>query len=119
MGAAAVAGMQADGRGGDDGDGAERGAAIRHAFRLFVAVSAGSNISGGHVNPAVTFGLFVVAATLRGARAVLDRETAAGGSTVACLLLHFSTGGLATDTFGLSGVHGLVGGAGAGDHRDR
>ncbi|KAK6142193.1 hypothetical protein DH2020_003005 [Rehmannia glutinosa] len=31
-------------------------ASIAHAFALFVAVSVGANISGGHVNPAVTFG---------------------------------------------------------------
>ncbi|GMP91529.1 hypothetical protein CsSME_00042196 [Camellia sinensis var. sinensis] len=31
--------------------------AICHGFALFVAVSVGANISGGHVNPAVTFGL--------------------------------------------------------------
>ncbi|KAK4369616.1 hypothetical protein RND71_013408 [Anisodus tanguticus] len=29
-------------------------AAIAHAFSLFVAISVSSNISGGHVNPAVT-----------------------------------------------------------------
>ncbi|KAL2487834.1 Aquaporin TIP1-3 [Forsythia ovata] len=34
-------------------------ASIAHAFALFVAVSVGANISGGHVNPAVTFGAFV------------------------------------------------------------
>ncbi|KAF5823408.1 putative major intrinsic protein [Helianthus annuus] len=32
---------------------------IAHAFALFVAVSVGANISWGHVNPTVTFGLFV------------------------------------------------------------
>lgn len=31
--------------------------AIAHALALFVAVAIGANISGGHVNPAVTFGL--------------------------------------------------------------
>nr|AFJ44205.1 tonoplast intrinsic protein 2 [Lilium longiflorum] len=31
--------------------------ALCHGFALFVAVSVGANISGGHVNPAVTFGL--------------------------------------------------------------
>ncbi|CAA6654900.1 unnamed protein product [Spirodela intermedia] len=34
-------------------------AALAHAFALFVAVSVGANISGGHVNPAVTFGAFL------------------------------------------------------------
>ncbi|KAL8191651.1 hypothetical protein R6Q57_028382 [Mikania cordata] len=34
-------------------------ASLAHAFALFVAVSVGANISGGHVNPAVTFGAFV------------------------------------------------------------
>lgn len=33
------------------------GIAICHGFALFVAVAVGANISGGHVNPAVTFGL--------------------------------------------------------------
>ncbi|KAJ7942398.1 Aquaporin 1 [Quillaja saponaria] len=31
--------------------------AVCHGFALFVAVSVGANISGGHVNPAVTFSL--------------------------------------------------------------
>ncbi|MFS7987475.1 putative major intrinsic protein [Helianthus anomalus] len=34
-------------------------ASIVHAFALFVAVSVGADISWVHVNPAVTFGLFV------------------------------------------------------------
>ncbi|MCI00386.1 aquaporin TIP1-3-like, partial [Trifolium medium] len=34
-------------------------ASLSHAFALFVAVSVGANISGGHVNPAVTFGAFI------------------------------------------------------------
>ncbi|GAU24713.1 hypothetical protein TSUD_355420 [Trifolium subterraneum] len=33
--------------------------AVCHGFALFVAVSVGANISGGHVNPAVTFGLAI------------------------------------------------------------
>ncbi|KAE8055983.1 hypothetical protein FH972_012786 [Carpinus fangiana] len=34
-------------------------AALAHAFSLFVAISVSTNISDGHVNPAVTFGFFV------------------------------------------------------------
>ncbi|WVZ09307.1 hypothetical protein V8G54_013837 [Vigna mungo] len=33
--------------------------AVAHAFALFVGVSVAANISGGHLNPAVTFGLAV------------------------------------------------------------
>ena len=33
--------------------------AIAHAFALFVGVSMAANVSGGHLNPAVTFGLAV------------------------------------------------------------
>lgn len=34
--------------------------AVAHAFALFVGVSIAANISGGHLNPAVTFGLFLL-----------------------------------------------------------
>lgn len=46
----------------DDGSTTPAGlvaAALAHAFALFVAISVGANISGGHVNPAVTFGAFL------------------------------------------------------------
>ena len=33
--------------------------ALTHGLGLFVAVALGANISGGHVNPAVTFGALV------------------------------------------------------------
>ncbi|XP_042509462.1 probable aquaporin TIP3-2 [Macadamia integrifolia] len=33
--------------------------AVAHALALFVAVASSSNISGGHINPAVTFGALV------------------------------------------------------------
>ncbi|VAH70396.1 unnamed protein product [Triticum turgidum subsp. durum] len=59
-------------------------AALAHAFALFVAVSVGANISGGHVNPAVTF-----------------------GSVVACLLLKIATGGEAVGAFSLSAGVGV------------
>lgn len=78
-------------------------AAVAHAFALFVAVSVGANISGGHVNPAVTFGAFV-GGNITLFRGLLYWVAQLLGSTVACLLLRFSTGGQATGTFGLTGV---------------
>ncbi|MED6216291.1 aquaporin-like protein [Stylosanthes scabra] len=65
-------------------------AAIAHAFALFVAVSVGANISGGHVNPAVTFGAFVGGniTLLRGIVYVIAQLL---GSIVAALLLKFVT----------------------------
>ncbi|MCQ6458730.1 aquaporin, partial [Vibrio parahaemolyticus] len=70
-------------------------ASLAHAFGLFVAVSVGANISGGHVNPAVTFGAFV-GGNITLFRGLLYWVAQLLGSTVACLLLHVSTGGLAT-----------------------
>ena len=78
-------------------------AAVAHAFALFVSVSVGANISGGHVNPAVTFGAFV-GGNITLFRGLLYWIAQLLGSTVACFLLRFSTGGLATGTFGLTGV---------------
>ncbi|XP_031100751.1 probable aquaporin TIP1-1 [Ipomoea triloba] len=77
-------------------------ASIAHAFGLFVAVSVGANISGGHVNPAVTFGAFV-GGNITFFRGLLYVIAQLLGSTVACFLLELSTG-LPTGSFGLSGV---------------
>lgn len=65
-------------------------ASIAHAFGLFVAVSVGANISGGHVNPAVTFGAFVGGniTFLRGIVYIIAQLL---GSVVASLLLAFVT----------------------------
>ncbi|WOL00071.1 putative aquaporin TIP1-1 [Canna indica] len=82
-------------------------AALAHAFALFVAVSVGANISGGHVNPAVTFGAFV-GGNITLLRGVLYWIAQLLGSTVACVLLRFSTGGLETGTFGLSAGVGVL-----------
>ncbi|KVI11985.1 Aquaporin-like protein [Cynara cardunculus var. scolymus] len=67
-------------------------ASIAHAFALFVAVSVGANISGGHVNPAVTFGAFV-GGHISLLRSVLYWIAQCLGSVVACLLLKIATGG--------------------------
>ncbi|XP_016471958.1 aquaporin TIP1-1-like [Nicotiana tabacum] len=68
-------------------------AAIAHAFALFVVVSVGANISGGHVNPAVTFGAFV-GGNISLLRGILYWIAQLLGSVVACFLLKFATGGL-------------------------
>lgn len=67
-------------------------AAIAHAFALFVAVSVGANISGGHVNPAVTFGAFI-GGNITLLRGILYWIAQLLGSVVACLLLKLATGG--------------------------
>ncbi|XP_030524148.1 aquaporin TIP1-1-like [Rhodamnia argentea] len=88
----------------DDGSTTPAGlvqASLAHGFALFVAVSVGANISGGHVNPAVTFGAFV-GGHITLARSVLYWIAQCAGSVVACLLLKFATGGLETSAFSLS-----------------
>ncbi|KAK1312799.1 Aquaporin TIP1-3 [Acorus calamus] len=76
-------------------------AALAHAFALFVAVSVGANISGGHVNPAVTFGAFI-GGNITLLRGILYWIAQLLGSVVACLLLKIATGGLETSAFSLS-----------------
>ncbi|XP_010253312.1 PREDICTED: aquaporin TIP1-3-like [Nelumbo nucifera] len=76
-------------------------ASLAHAFALFVAVSVGANISGGHVNPAVTFGAFI-GGNITLLRGILYWIAQLLGSIVACLLLKFATGGLTTSAFSLS-----------------
>ncbi|PKI57630.1 hypothetical protein CRG98_021958 [Punica granatum] len=76
-------------------------ASIAHAFGLFVAVAVGANISGGHVNPAVTFGAFI-GGNITLLRGILYWIAQLLGSTVACLLLKFVTNGMTTSAFALS-----------------
>ncbi|KAG5243302.1 Carbohydrate transport and metabolism [Salix suchowensis] len=73
-------------------------AAIAHAFALFVAVSVGANISGGHVNPAVTFGAFI-GGNITLLRGILYWIAQLLGSTVAAC---FSSSPLETSAFSLS-----------------
>ncbi|XP_060971315.1 aquaporin TIP2-1 isoform X2 [Cannabis sativa] len=80
--------------------------AICHGFALFVAVSVGANISGGHVNPAVTFGL-AVGGQITILTGIFYWIAQLLGSIVACFLLKFVTGGLAVPT------HGVAEGVGA------
>ncbi|KAJ1379425.1 Major intrinsic protein [Sesbania bispinosa] len=81
-------------------------ASLSHAFALFVAVSVGANISGGHVNPAVTFGAFI-GGHITLLRGILYWIAQLLGSVVACLLLKVATGGLETSAFSLSSGVGV------------
>lgn len=81
-------------------------ASIAHAFALFVAVAVGANISGGHVNPAVTFGAFI-GGNITLLRGLVYWIAQLLGSIVACALLKFVTGGLTTPAFTLSAGVGV------------
>ena len=73
-------------------------AALARTFALFGAISVGTNISGGHVNPAVTFGALMGGqVTLK--RGILYWIAQLLGSTVACLLLKFATNGMVRLSF--------------------
>ncbi|CAK9164343.1 unnamed protein product [Ilex paraguariensis] len=79
--------------------------ALAHALSLFVAVAASMNISGGHVNPAVTFGS-LVGGRISVLRAFYYWVAQLLGAVVASLLLRLSTNGMRP--IGLSvapGVH--------------
>nr|AFH36343.1 aquaporin TIP2;1 [Quercus petraea] len=80
--------------------------AICHGFALFVAVSVGANISGGHVNPAVTFGL-ALGGQITVLTGIFYWIAQLLGSIVACFLLKAVTGGLAIP------IHSLAAGVGA------
>lgn len=67
--------------------------AVCHALALFVAVSIGANISGGHVNPAVTFGL-ALGGQITILTGIFYWIAQLVGAIVACFLLKFVTGGL-------------------------
>jgi aquaporin TIP len=66
--------------------------AIAHAFALFVGVAVAANISGGHLNPAVTFGL-AVGGNITILIGIFYWVAQLLGSTAACFLLKFVTHG--------------------------
>ncbi|PIN13698.1 Aquaporin (major intrinsic protein family) [Handroanthus impetiginosus] len=80
--------------------------AVCHGFALFVAVAVGANISGGHVNPAVTFGL-AVGGQITILTGIFYWIAQLLGSIVASFLLKVVTGGLAIPT------HNMAAGVGA------
>ncbi|KAK4479601.1 hypothetical protein RD792_015122 [Penstemon davidsonii] len=81
--------------------------AICHAFALFVAVSVGANISGGHVNPAVTFGL-AVGGQITILTGLFYWIAQLVGAVAASFLLKVVTGGLAIPTHGVGAGVGAV-----------
>ncbi|KAJ4831582.1 hypothetical protein Tsubulata_015258 [Turnera subulata] len=79
--------------------------AVAHGLALFVGVSVAANISGGHLNPAVTLGL-AIGGNITILTGLFYWIAQLLGSTVACLLLKFVTDeGIPT--------HGLASGVGA------
>ncbi|OMP06711.1 Major intrinsic protein [Corchorus capsularis] len=65
--------------------------ALAHALSLFAAVASSFNVSGGHVNPAVTFGA-LLGGRISLVRAVYYWVAQILGSIVACLLLLVTSG---------------------------
>ncbi|XP_078431848.1 tonoplast intrinsic protein 4;1 [Wolffia australiana] len=80
--------------------------AAAHTLVVAVMISAGLHISGGHLNPAVTLGL-LVGGRISVVRSAIYIVAQLLGSYLACLLLKYLTGGLATP------VHALASGVGA------
>ncbi|KAF2608995.1 hypothetical protein F2Q68_00045587 [Brassica cretica] len=85
--------------------------ALAHAFALFATVSAAINVSGGHVNPAVTFGA-LIGGRLSAIRAIYYWIAQLLGAILACLLLRLSTNGMRPVGFrvasGVGAVNGLI-----------
>ncbi|CAN1221628.1 Aquaporin TIP3-1 [Linum grandiflorum] len=85
--------------------------ALAHALALFAAVAASINVSGGHVNPAVTFGC-LVGGRISVVRAIYYWIAQLLGSIIASLLLRLVTNGMRPVGFyvtsGVGEVHGLI-----------
>uniref|UniRef100_A0A0A9CRJ7 Tip4d n=1 Tax=Arundo donax TaxID=35708 RepID=A0A0A9CRJ7_ARUDO len=75
--------------------------ALAHTLVVAVMVSAGLHVSGGHINPAVTLGL-AVTGRITLFRSALYVVAQLLGSTLACLLLTFLTGGVSTPVHALA-----------------
>jgi aquaporin TIP len=85
--------------------------AVGHAFALFVGVSIAANISGGHLNPAVTFGL-AIGGNITVLTGLFYWVAQLLGAIVGSALLSFVTGGLAIPTHsvasGMNAIQGVV-----------
>ncbi|KAK9927587.1 hypothetical protein M0R45_024764 [Rubus argutus] len=80
--------------------------AVAHAFALFVGVSVAANISGGHLNPAVTFGL-AVGGNITILTGIFYWIAQLLGSVVASFLLEFVTSE-SVPTHGLASSVGAI-----------
>lgn len=78
--------------------------ALAHGIAFFVAVAVAVNISGGHVNPAITFGV-LAGGRISLLRAIIYWIAQLLGAVVACLLLKFTTNGQSTSAFRV--LHGV------------
>lgn len=65
--------------------------ALAHGLSLFAAVASSANVSGGHVNPAVTFGA-LLGGRISLIRAIYYWVAQLLGAIVACLLLLIAAG---------------------------
>ncbi|XP_061342936.1 probable aquaporin TIP-type alpha [Gastrolobium bilobum] len=85
--------------------------ALAHAFAFFAAVSASMHVSGGHVNPAITFGA-LIGGRISVVRAVYYWIAQLLGSIVAALLLRLVTNNMRPAGFhvavGIGAFHGLI-----------
>ncbi|CAL9180285.1 unnamed protein product [Musa hybrid cultivar] len=82
--------------------------ALCHGLALFVAVAIAANISGGHVNPAVTFGL-ALGGQITILTGLLYWVAQLLGAVVGAFLLKFVTGlDTPTHSLGVGAVEGVV-----------
>ncbi len=79
------------------------GIAVAHGLALSIAVTAAMNISGGHINPAVTLTIFVTGRIQRGA-AVIYIIAQCAGATIAGLLLSYIFAGLGGEGMAMTGA---------------
>ncbi|XP_047338770.1 probable aquaporin TIP3-2 [Impatiens glandulifera] len=79
--------------------------ALAHALALFAAVSASFNVSGGHVNPAVTFAA-LVGGRLSMIRALFYWIAQLLGAVVACVFLRIATHGMRPEGFAIAAGEG-------------